>query len=224
LGGQLNLIHTIYEPQGDGPHPAIIAFHGWGASGLDLLGLAPYLAQGKFLVLCPQGPMEVPIGAINGYGWFPIATGSPPDAKDIDQAVAQAERFVAAALERYPINPRKLVLLGFSQGGAMAYNLALRSPARFAALVGLSTWFPPYLAQRASDPDALERLPTMIQHGRTDEMIGIARARQSIEELRKLRVPLVYKEYNCGHEITADGIQDLSKFLQDNVLTSVIAL
>ena len=220
----MNLIHTIYEPRGDGPHPAILAFHGWGASGLDLLGLAPYIAQGKFLVICPQGPLEVPIGAINGYGWFPISMGRPPEVEEIDKVVEQAERFVDMALQRYSIDSRKLALLGFSQGGVLAYHLALRFPARFAALVGISTWFPPYLAERASSPEALEQLPTLVQHGRADEMIEISRARNSIEELRKLKVPLVYKEYDCGHEITADGIQDLSKFLNDKVLSSVIAL
>lgn len=220
----MNLIHTIYEPRGDGPHPAILAFHGWGANGLDLLGLAPYIAQGKFLVICPQGPLEVPIGAINGYGWFPISTGKPPEVEEVDKVVEQAEYFVDAALKRYSIDRRKLVLLGFSQGGVLAYRLALRSPERFAALVGLSTWFPPQLSERATNLEALEQLPTMVQHGRADDMIEISRARHSIEELRKLNVPLVYKEYNCGHEITADGIQDLSKFLTDKVLTSVIAL
>lgn len=189
-----------------------------------MLGLAPYIAQGKFLVICPQGPLEVPIGAINGYGWFPISMGRPPEVEEIDKVVEQAERFVDMALKRYSIDSGKLALLGFSQGGVLAYHLALRSPARFAALVGLSTWFPPYLAERATSTEALEHLPTMVQHGRADEMIEISRARNSIEELRKLKVPLVYKEYDCGHEITADGIQDLSKFLKDKVLTSVIAL
>jgi phospholipase/carboxylesterase len=220
----MKLIHTLFEPLGDGPHPTIIAFHGWGANALDLLGLAPYVADGRFMVICPQGPMEVPIGPIRGYGWFPIAMGSPPKAEEIETAVNDAEKFIELALERYPIERRKLVLLGFSQGGAMAYNLALREPRKYAALVGLSTWFPPELAERATDPDALSQLPTMVQHGRADEMIEISRARQSLETLRSLKVPVVYKEYDCGHEITADGLGDLSKFLNDKVLSPIISL
>ena len=68
----MDLIHTLYEPPGEGPHATILTLHGWGANALDLLGLAPYLCSGRFLVICPQGPVLAPIG-LNavGYGWFP---------------------------------------------------------------------------------------------------------------------------------------------------------
>jgi predicted esterase len=62
----------------------------------------------------------------------------------------------------------------------------------------------------------------MVQHGRADDMIEIARARSSVEILRELRVPLVYREYDCGHEITADGLQDLSEFLDSKVLSPIV--
>jgi phospholipase/carboxylesterase len=215
----MDLIHTVYEPAGAGPHPAIIAMHGWGASALDLIGLAPYIADGKFMVICPQGAIEVPVGPTRGYGWFPIRMGGAPDRDAIETAGKAAARFVDSALERYPIDRRKLVVLGFSQGGFMAYTLALTNPARYAALVALSTWFPPDLKDAVTDRAALERLPTMVQHGRGDEMIEIARARTSVENLRELRVPLVYKEYDCGHEITADGLEDLSEFLKSKVIS-----
>lgn len=220
----MKLIHAAFEPAGDSAHPAIVAFHGWGANALDLLGIAPYVAGGRFLMVCPQGPMEVPIGLLRGYGWFPISSGRLPDSDAIEQAVSGAEEFVAQALERYPIDRRKLVVLGFSQGGAMAFNLALRTPERYAALVGLSTWLPPQLADRAATRPALARLPTLIAHGRADNMIEIARARQSVETLRGLNVPLVYHEYECGHEITADGLEDLSTFLMDKVIQPIITL
>jgi phospholipase/carboxylesterase len=196
--------------------------HGWGASALDLIGLAPYIADGKFMVICPQGPIEVEIGPTRGYGWFPIRMGGPPDRDAITSASLEAERFVDSAVERYPINRRRLVVLGFSQGGFMAYTLAIKNPTRYAALVALSTWFPPDLKDAAADRAALERLPTMVQHGRADEMIEIARARASIETLRELRMAVVYREYDCGHEISAAGLDDLSEFLKSKVLSPTI--
>src|SRR5260370_34561278 len=75
----MRLIHTLYDPAGDGPHSTLIAMHGFGASALDLLGLAPYIADGRFMVICPQGPMEVPICPTRGYAWFPIRTVASPD-------------------------------------------------------------------------------------------------------------------------------------------------
>jgi phospholipase/carboxylesterase len=221
----MKLIHTAFEPAQEGPLPTIVAFHGWGANALDLLGLGPYVGDGRFLMLCPQGPMEVPLGPAVGYGWFPISMGGARSSDtDVDAAVEIAAGFLDEAVNRYPIDPRKLVLLGFSQGGVMAYNLALRQPGRFAALVAISSWFPPELAAKASNPEALEQLPTLIQHGSRDEAIDVARARQSMETLRALKLPLTYREYDCGHEITAQGLQDLSRFLMEKVVSPIIRL
>lgn len=220
----MQLVHTAYEPAGDGPHPMLIAFHGWGANALDLLGLAPYVADGHFTVACPQGPMEVEIGPTRGYGWYQIRMGGPPNPEAIEAAARDAAKFVDSVIARYPVNKRKVVLLGFSQGGTIAYRLAMATPDRFAALVGISTWFPPELKDAVKDREALERLPTLIQHGRADDMIEIGRARTSVENLREMKVPLTYREYDCGHEITADGLADLSTFLTDKVLQPIVTV
>jgi phospholipase/carboxylesterase len=220
----MKLIHTAFEPDGEGPFPPIIAFHGWGANAFDLLGLAPYVGDGRFLMLCPQGPMEVPLGGgAVGYGWYPISMGGArPTDSDVEPAVAAATAFVDEAAARYPIDARKLVLLGFSQGGVMAYNLALRQPERFAALIGMSTWFPPELTRKAANHEALQQLPTLIQHGSADPAIEVARAREAVETLRSLKVPLTYREYDCGHEINAQGLRDLSNFLMEKVVSPIV--
>jgi phospholipase/carboxylesterase len=218
----MNLLHTLYEPAGEGPHPTIVALHGWGANGMDLLGLAPYLARGQFLVLCPQGRTEVPLGPAVGYGWFPLSMGSAPDADAFRRCMDDVHRFLDAAQQRYPIDARKLVLLGFSQGGVVAYGVALAQPERFAGLVALSSWLPPSLAN-ALPPSARERLPTLVHHGARDEMIDIERGRQSVETLRRLKVPVAFRELDMGHEINAASLTDLSNWLQDKVLSPIIA-
>ncbi len=132
----MDLIHTLFEPAGEGPHPTIIALHGWGANALDLQGLAPYIAGGKFMVICPQGPLEVPIGAVSGYGWFPIRMGpSCARIKSMRPSIAPPNSSMQRSRGIRSIQ-RKLVMLGFSQGGVMAFRLAFRQPERFAALVG----------------------------------------------------------------------------------------
>lgn len=218
----MDLVHAAFEPVGDGPHPTILAMHGWGSNALDLISLAPYIARGRCLMLCPQGPVEVEIGAINGYGWYELRMGAPPDMEAMGRAANRLMRFVEAAIECYPVDRRKLVVMGFSQGGVMAYNLAVRHPERFAALAALSTWFPEELAEHAGNRDALAQLPTMVQHGRADDMIDIGKARQSVERLRALKLPLTYREYDCAHEITVDAIRDLSTFLMEKVIQPVI--
>ena len=213
----MRLVHAAYEPPGDGPFPTIFAMHGWGSSAMDLLGLAPFVADGRFLVICPQGPHEVEIGAVNGYGWYQMRPGARPDDEKVGPAVEQLRMFIDEAAARYPVDHRKVVALGFSQGGMMAYNLAMRWPEKFAALVGIGTAFPEYLTELVTDHEAIQQLPTLVQHGRADPMLEIARARKSVEMLRSLKVPVTFREYDCGHEVSADGVRDLSRFLAENV-------
>jgi phospholipase/carboxylesterase len=220
----MRLVHAAYEPAGEGPFPTIFAMHGWGSNAMDLQGLAPFIANGRFLVICPQGPVEVEIGAINGYGWYQMRPGSPSDEEKIGVAVEQLRTFIDEACARYPVEKRKIVALGFSQGGMMAYNLAMRWPEKFAALVGISTAFPEFLVDRVTNHDAVQQLATLVQHGRADEMLEIGRARKSVDTLRGLKVPVVFREYDCGHEVTADGVRDLSQFLIDKVAEPIIVL
>jgi len=215
----VNLIHTIYEPGGAGPHPTILTLHGRGANAFDLLGLAPYLCNGKFLMICPQGPLETPIGpGAFGYAWYPMSMGVPPDIGAILSSREKLQQFLDACMKRYPIDTKKLVVLGFSQGGVMAYSLALSNPERFAGLAVLSSWLPKELIPELSIKEAVQSLPTIVQHGSQDQMIEVQRARDSVEQLRVLRVPLTYREYDMGHEITPRGLTDLSAWLEEKVL------
>lgn len=222
----MDLAHTVYEPAGAGPHPTIIALHGWGASAHDLIGLAPYLGGGRVQMLCPQGGLDVPIGADqSGFGWFPLAGGGQMfDSGAIGAAADAVRAFIAAAEKRYPIDRRKLILAGFSQGGVLAYLVGLADPARFAALAALSSWLPPPLAASLPPDEARRQLPTLVQHGAEDEIINVARARQSVESLRELGVPVTYREYTMGHEISAASLTDLSTWLDEKVLSPIISL
>jgi phospholipase/carboxylesterase len=217
----MDLLHTAYEPAGDGPHPTVLALHGWGANAMDLLGLAPYLAGGRFLVLCPQGAVEVPLGPMVGYGWFPLSMGAPPDPAAFAEGVADTRRFLDAAVRRYPVDPSKLVVLGFSQGGVIAYALALAEPDRFAGLVTLSSWLPGPLVD-SLPPRPRDRLATLVLHGSRDELIDVARGRESVEYLRRLQVPVTYREFDMGHEINADSLMHLSGWLEDKVLSPIV--
>lgn len=219
----MNLLHTIFEPQGNGPHPTLLTLHGWGANALDLLGIAPYLCGGKFFVLCPQGPLQVPLGGAGvGYGWFPITMGGPLDLKAVLIAREELRKFLIGAEKRYTIDSKKLAVLGFSQGGVMAYSLGLGEPGRFSALASLSSWLPQDLLSALPDVPATEQLPVLIQHGNRDELVDVGRARQSVETLQNLRALVTYREYDMGHEINAHSLTDLSAWLQEKILSPII--
>ena len=219
----MQLIHTLYEPAGAGPHPAILTLHGRGANAFDLLGLAPHLCDRKFLMVCPQGPLEMPIGPdAVGYAWFPMSMGGPPDVAAILASQKLLLAFLDQCLQRYPIDARKLAILGFSQGGLMAHSLALAHPERFAALAVLSSWLPKELLQELAIGEGARSLPTLVQHGTQDPMIEVARARDSVERLRDLKVPLTYREYDMGHEIRPRSLTDLSAWLEEKVLSPIV--
>ena len=215
----MNLIHTLYQPAVEGPFPTVLTLHGRGANAMDLLGLAPLLCGGKFLMICPQGPLETPIGpGMTGYAWYPMSMGGPPDVDAILSSRRELEAFIERCLASYPIDRKKLALLGFSQGGVMSYSLALTHPERFAALAVLSSWLPKELEARLDVSDAVQALPTLIQHGTQDSMIEVDRARDSVERLRQLKLPLTFREYDMAHEITPGSLRDLSAWLDEKVL------
>jgi len=218
----MNLLYTAHVPAGEGPFPTIFALHGWGASAHDLLGLAPLLLGGEALVICPQGPIEVPVGpGMNGYGWFPISGGGPPDPGEFERGLDELGRFLEEARERYPVDPRKAVLLGFSQGGVMAYALALRDPARWAGLAALSSWLPEALAERIPRQEEHAGFPVFVCHGTEDPMIPVERGRASREALLPFEVGLTYREYPMGHEIRPETLRDLLEWLESKVVSPI---
>jgi phospholipase/carboxylesterase len=219
----VDLLYTAHVPDGDGPHPAVLLLHGWGASAHDLIGLAPVLHGGRTLVLCPQGPIALQTGpGTLGYGWFPLVPGRPPDLAAIDAARAAVEAFLDAALERYPIDRKQLVIAGFSQGGFLAYQIALRSPQRFAGLMALSSWLPAEVAKSIPRSPAHKQLPALVVHGSDDPMVPVARAYTSRDALLGLGVPTVFREYPMGHEIRPEALREILRWLDEKVLSPVV--
>lgn len=219
----MELMHTAHVPSGEGPFPTILALHGWGASAHDLLGLSPYLHAGEALVLCPQGPVAFQTGPGQvGYGWFPIRSGGPMDPAEFAKGRDVLRAFVDEALEQLPVDPRKVAVLGFSQGGVMAFDLVLRDPARFAGLVGLSTWLPNDLANTIPLSEALQGLPVMVQHGRSDPMISVDRGRETRDRLTRMGVDLSYREYEMQHEVGPESLRDLVGWLEEKVFQRIM--
>ena len=214
----MNLIHTVFQPKGQGPYPTILAMHGRGANAQDLIGIAPYICDGRFLIICPQAPVEVPISpGVLGYAWYASSRDGKLDVQAILSAREQLTVFLDGCLDSFPIDPGKLVVLGFSQGGVMAYSLALGEPKRFAALVAISSRLSPELLDHLPLASSAQSLPTLIQHGSADDMITVDRAQEAADSLRRLSIPVTYLEYTMGHEISPRTLADLSTWLEERV-------
>lgn len=214
--GANELLYTAHVPNGEGPFPTLVLLHGWGASAHDLLGLAPLLHGGRALVLCPQGPVVVPIGgAERGYAWYPLTPGLPPDVEAFRHGAGMLRRFVEQARDRYPVDPRAVVIGGFSQGGTMAYDLALRDPAHYSGLLALSSWLPAPLSEDLPRLPEQEQLPVLVIHGTADPVIDVERARESREALRGFGVGITYRELDMGHEIRPEALRIVLRWLEE---------
>jgi len=221
----MELLYTAHVPDGDGPFPTIVALHGLGANAHDLLGLAPILHGGRALVLCPQAPLTLEVGpGMLGYGWFPMTRGGPPSPDALESAAKPLERFLDACIERYPVRRDRLLLLGFSQGGVMAYRLFLEQPQRFAGLVALSSWLPGALAEAYPAADAPSDRPVLVMHGTRDPVIDVERARESRRTLLTRQHPLTYREYEMAHEIAPDALRDLRDWIDSKVFAPITLL
>jgi phospholipase/carboxylesterase len=219
----MDLLYTAHVPPGPGPFPTILALHGWGASAHDLLGLAPVLHGGGALVLCPQGPLAFEIGeGYVGHGWFELSQVRPPTAADITRAADQVRAFLDAAAQRYPIDRRKLVAMGFSQGGVLAYELALSDPGRFAGVVALSSWLPADLADAIPAQPGSENFPALVVHGTRDPMIPVERAQESRKRLGERGFSVTYREYEMEHGIGPEALRDLVGWLETKVLSTIL--
>ncbi len=215
----MDLLYTAHVPAGPGPFPTIIALHGYGASAHDLLGIAPQIRRGEVVFLCPQGPLTLEVGpGQRAYAWFPIDTSGQVDATALVAARGAIEGFLDDTMKIHPIDPERVVVMGFSQGGVMAYDLALGRPDRFKALVALSSWLPEAVVQGLRPDPARAGLPTLLIHGTRDPMIAIDNARKAKAELEGMGMHVAWGEYEMGHEITPGALRDLVGWLGAGVL------
>lgn len=213
-------VHAIWTPAGPGPHPTLFALHGHGAHCQDLAPLAPLLADGQLQVICPQAefPLEgAPYSYAPMYTWMQRGANDRPLEGELERVSNALSEFITAASERYNADPARTALMGFSQGGFLAYRLALSEPQRWQGAAMLSTW----LSDDAADdvhPDAAD-LPLLVQHGTNDPLVGIDRGRTSRDRLQSMRMNLDYREYPMQHEIGRQALHDLSAWLSERLLS-----
>ena len=222
----MDLLYTAHVPPGEGPFPTVLMLHGWGASAHDLLGLAPIVHGGGALVLCPQGPVGFQIApeqapGMLGFGWWPIASDREIDPDAFDTARQAVAGFLNDACERYPIDRRKIVVLGFSQGGVMAYDLVLGDPGRFAGLVALSSWLPEAVDAAVPSQDAMQNFPALVVHGTKDPMIPVENAQDSRQRLLARGANVHYREFEMEHEINQEALREIVIWLEEKVFNLI---
>ncbi|HEX7220777.1 MAG TPA: alpha/beta hydrolase [Burkholderiales bacterium] len=197
---------------GPDPQAAVIWLHGLGADGHDFEPIVPELELANPVrFVFPHAPMR-PVTINNGmrmrawYDIFQFGGGAEDDA-----GIRASQKLVEGLMARE--KGKKIVLAGFSQGGAIALQTALRHPDALAGVLALSTYLPLSTTLAAERHAANQKTPIFMAHGRFDDIIPIDRARQSRAVLEKLGYAVAWKEYPMPHSVCAEEIQDLSRFL-----------
>jgi phospholipase/carboxylesterase len=214
----LSLFHHTAPPKSGlaGKPPLLLLLHGYGANEDDLFSLAPYLDE-RFLVVSARAPVTL---APMSYAWFNL--GFTPQGVSINPEEAESSRltlrkFIGEVVEAYQCNPNAVYLMGFSQGAMMSLAVALTFPGVAAAVVAMSGRLLPQTLTQIADEDALIGLPIFAAHGRRDTVLPISHGRDTRAKLSELPVELTYREYEMGHEISYDSLNDISEWLEEQL-------
>ena len=212
-------LETIEIETGAKPGAAVIWLHGLGADGHDFEPIVPELRLPaskpvRFIFPnAPQRPVTINMG-MRMPAWYDILQlgGGAEDESGIRESQAQIEQLMAREKTRgVPAN--RIVLAGFSQGGAIALQTSLRQPERLAGVMALSTYLP-LGAKLAAERQAMNNdLPIFMAHGTFDPMIPMVRAAQSREALLALGYPVEWREYPMPHSVCPEEIADIAAFL-----------
>jgi phospholipase/carboxylesterase len=210
-----------------GPHPAatVIWMHGLGADGNDFVPIVPELRLGTapaVRFIFPHAPMQ-PVTLNNGYvmrAWYDVSPGDlEGNSRKADEAgVRQSQQAIEQLIEgeiKRGIAAARIVIAGFSQGGAIALQTALRYPQRLAGVMALSTYLPlaEHLPQEAAVANAAT--PLFIAHGTQDPVVPYAMGRKSAALLEQLGYRVAWHEYPMPHSVCAEEIADISDWLRE---------
>ncbi|MBB2495698.1 alpha/beta hydrolase [Aquipseudomonas ullengensis] len=197
----------------------VIWLHGLGADRYDFQPVAEALQKSlrstRFIL--PQAPTQAV--TINGGwampSWYDILAMSPARAINRDQLEASAQTVIGLieAQRDSGIDPARIFLAGFSQGGAVVLHTAfLRWQGPLGGVLALSTYAPTF-GDDLQLAAAQKSLPTLCLHGSHDDVVLPAMGRAAFEALQAQGVPVEWREYPMGHEVLMEEIQAIGDWL-----------
>src|SRR5688500_16711653 len=175
---------------------------------------SPGLAGGFVVPHAPVRPVTITRGRgmRAGYDARHDAGGRRGDATGLRASQRQIEALIAREKAR-GVPARRLVLAGFSQGGAMALQTGLRHAERLAGIMALSCFLPQADTVAAEASPANRDVPVLLAHGAQDPVIPLARARQAHETLTGLGYAVEWHEYPMPHSVSNEEIRDIAAWL-----------
>jgi len=217
------LLETIEIETAPKPSAAVIWMHGLGADGNDFAPIVPELRIANapaIRFVFPHAPM-MPVTINNGYvmrAWYDVSFGDlegktkQADEKGVRASQAAIEQLIAREVSR-GIAAEKIVVTGFSQGGAIALQTGLRHAEKLAGIMALSTYLPLAQSLATEAAPANRSIPVFYAHGTHDAVIPMAMAKASREALLAAGYKIDWHEYPMQHSVCVEEIGDISHWL-----------
>jgi len=208
--------HPLIEIEtGANPAASVIWLHGLGADGHDFEPVVPALKLAKPVrFVFPHAPVR-PVtinGGMRMRAWYDILQLGP-GAED-EKGIRESQKILEGLIEK---ETRPVFLAGFSQGGAIVLQTALRYPKKLAGVLALSTYLP--LSQKLSLERSKENqdVPIFMAHGLYDEIIPMQRAKASRALLEQQGYKVEWREYPMPHSVCPEEIDHISSFISSRL-------
>lgn len=204
---QGNLTLRIRIPESGNPTRILVMLHGWTGDENSMWIFADRLPE-RYLVLSPRGLFKTRLG---GYSWQNVTDGGWPKGSDFDPAIKVILDMVDNLDVSKEIQKDVFDVMGFSQGAALAYAMAVSHPGRIGKLAGLSGFFPEGLENKiAAKP--FDGKKVFVAHGQKDELVPIWKARIVVESLTTAGAEVAYCEEDVGHKLSAGCFRGLGVY------------
>ena len=216
-----DLLEAIEIETAPNPDAAVVWMHGLGADGHDFEPIVPELrlpATTRIRFVFPHAPLR-PVTINQGHvmrAWYDVralAGVRREDEAGVRQSARQVEALLARERQR-GIAPGRIVIAGFSQGGAMALHVGLRHPDRLAGILALSCYLPLARTLDTELSPANRDVPIFWAHGLHDPMIPQAMAEQGRAQLGELGYQIDWHQYPIPHSVSAEEIADVARWLE----------
>jgi len=218
------LLETIEIETGKSPAASVIWLHGLGADGNDFVPIVNELdLEGAPAIrfVFPHAPVR-PVTINNGMmmrAWYDVLFGDlEGSSKRADErGVRESQAQVEALIEREAgrgIATEKIVLAGFSQGGAVTLQTGLRYPKKLAGLMALSTYLPLAESLPQEAAPANRQTPIFMAHGAYDGVIPLVMGAGSMTLLTGMGHPVEWRQYPMQHSVCPQEIEDIGAWLR----------
>ncbi len=214
-------LESVIVETGPDPQAAIVWMHGLGADGHDFEPLVPELLWSgapKMRFVFPHAPVR-PVSINNGYAmraWYDILAidrRAKEDAAGIETSATAIGALVRRENER-GISSERIVLAGFSQGGAMALHTALRYPEKLAGIIALSCYLPLARELEANRAAVNQSTPIFMAHGTQDPVVPYPLGEESRRLLESGGHQVEWRSYAMPHSLCAEEVAHLQMFLR----------